>query len=179
MTTSPFGTKLLSLTTLLLLSTALPTLAAPAETPEAFVRRVYARYRMSEAPGVPADRKGGAPLYAAALLDAFARDQELSQGEVGAIDGDPIFDCQDYCKLRVRSVAITKGEAHTVKARVEFTNLQYHETVTLILAPTPAGWRIADVSNKSMKSVMAVLQDEIAHPAPTDPPSGATQPPKP
>ena len=145
-------------------------LSAAAEAPEAFVRRVYARYKTSDAPGVPTDRKGGVPFYATALLDAFAKDEELSHGEVGAIDGDPICDCQDYGNLRVKSVAITKGEADTVKAQVDFTNLRYHETVTLTLTQTPAGWRIADVANKGMKSVMAVLQDEIAHPTPPEPP---------
>lgn len=149
---------------------ALPAIAAPAETPEAFARRVYARYRTSDAPGVPTDRKGGAPYYTAAMLDLFARDEDILHGEVGAIDADPICACQDHGTVRVKSVEITPGEAETVQARVRFTNLRYRETVTLTLAQTPAGWRIADVGSKDMKSVVAVLQDEIAHPTPPEPP---------
>lgn len=159
---------------------AFPAIAAPAETPEAFARRVYARYRTSDAPGVPTDRKGGAPYYTAALLDLFAKDEDILHDEVGAIDADPICACQDHGTVRVRSVDITPGQADTVEARVRFTNLQYNEAVTLTLAQTPAGWRIADVGSKDMKSVKAVLQDEIAHPTPPEPPgSPIAAPPKP
>ena len=163
MTIVPFRTSRAGLAAALLLATALPALAAPPETPETFVRRVYALYRTG-GPGVPTDRPGGTPFYTAALLDAFATEEKLAHGEVGAIDGDPICDCQDFGKVRVKTVAVTPGEADTVKARVDFTNFGSKQIVTLTLSRTPAGWRIADVANSGMKSVMSVLQDAIAHP---------------
>lgn len=156
-----------------LLATPLPTTAAPAETPEAFVRRVYVLYHPG-GPGVSTERPAGTPFYTEALLDAFAKDSELLHGEVGAIDADPICACQDFGKVRVTKVAITGAGADTVSARVNFTNLRYRETVILTLARTPAGWRIADVGSKDMKSVMAALQDEIAHPTPAEPPDEST-----
>ena len=132
------------------------------------MRRVYARYRTSADPGVPMDRPGGAAFYAAALLDAFAKDSALAHGEVGAIDSDPICDCQAYGKLRVKKVALTWSGASKVEAEVNFDNLDHHEAVVLTLSRTAAGWRIADVGSKGMKSVLAVLQKSIAHPIQPD-----------
>jgi hypothetical protein len=134
------------------------------ETPDAFVRRVYARYH-SSGPGVSTERPAGTPYYSAQLLDAFAKDVELAKGEVGAIDGDPICSCQDYGNLRVKSVTISEAGPDAAKARVAFTNLGSQTVVTLSLIRTPAGWRIADVEDKESGSVLALLRAEIAHAA--------------
>ena len=146
------------------LALTVPALAAPAETPEAFVRRVYARYG-DKGPGVPTTRPAGTPFYAAALLDAFAKDQKLAGGEVGSIDGDPVCDCQDWGKLRVRQVAITPGQNGAVLARVAFTNFNKPQAVTLTLAATPDGWRIADIGNGSAPSIAALLKEAAKTPA--------------
>ncbi len=160
---SPSGLRIIRVVTGLLVLTALPAMAASIEKPETFVRRVYARYR-TDGPGLPMERPGGSAFYTGALLDAFAKDSALANGEIGAIDSDPICVCQDYENLRVTAVAIENGEADTVKARVKFTNLQYHETVTLTLSRTAAGWRIADVGSQHQPSIMALIRDSIAHP---------------
>lgn len=160
----------------ILVSATLPSLAAPSETPEAFVRRVYALYR-DKGPGVSTSRPEGTPFFSAALLDAFAKDEELAHGEVGAIDADPICACQDFGKLRVKRVTVTPAAADTVKARVEITNFGAPDTMTLTLLRTQGGWRIDDVGSQGMKSVMAVLKHAIAHPIQDTPPSDAKPPP--
>ena len=156
----------------LLVSTSLPAFAAASESPEDFVRRIYARYH-AKGPGVPMDRRGGAAFYAPALLDAFAKDEAMAHGEVGTIDGDPLCGCQEY-NLRVKSVAVETSDADLVKARVGLVNLGSANTVTLTLSRTPSGWRIADVGDKDTKSVMALLQDAASHAIGHDP-----SPPKP
>lgn len=159
-----------------LLLASLPTQAASGETPEAFVRRVYTLYRANGA-GVSTQRPEGTPFYAAALLDAFAKEEELVHGEVGAIDADPICSCQDHGTIRVKRVTVAPGKGDTVTARADIKNLGANDTIVFTLSPTPAGWRIADIGNEEMKSVMAVLQDAIAHPIQEDLPRGATPPP--
>lgn len=146
------------------------TLPAPAgqntpradETPEQFVRRVYAHYHR-DGPGVSTSRPDGTPYYAPALLDAFAKDSEASHGEVGAIDSDPLCACQDYGDLKITRISVAAANADTAKAQVTFRNLRYRSTVILTLSRMTDGWRIADVGHKRMKSVKAVLQDSIAH----------------
>jgi hypothetical protein len=164
------------LLTVTFFSTALPALAAPAESPEAFVRRVYARYARDKGPGVSTERPAGTPYFAAPLLDAFAKDQELAHGEVGAIDADPVCDCQDWGKLRVKQVAVTPGQGGAVLARVTFTNFGKPQTLTLTLADTPDGWRIADIGSKDIKSLKAFLDESNAHPV-TDTPADSSKPP--
>lgn len=60
--------------------------------------------------------------------------------------------------LRVRSVVVSKKDGSTVQARVAFVNPGSPSTVTLILSQTSAGWRIADVGNKGVESVVALLK---------------------
>jgi hypothetical protein len=170
MITFPSETTFARLMASLFLFTSPPALAASAETPETFVRRVYSLYRTFDDPGVPMDRTGGAAFYTTTLLDAFAKDVELAHGQIGAIDSDPICACQAYGPLRIRKVAIIGGAADTVKAQVNFVNSAYRETVVLTLSRTPAGWRIADVGNRAMKSVLAALRESNAHPIEPDKP---------
>ena len=144
------------------------------ETPERFVRRVYSNYR-HKGPGVSTLRPAGTPYYSAALLDAFAKDSDAAHGEVGAIDGDPICNCQDFDTLRVTRITVSTLQGDLAKAEVRFQNLNEHEAVTLTLTQTQQGWRITDIADKNMKSLMALLQESIAHPA-QEPSTGAETP---
>ena len=155
-----------------------PALADASETPESFVHRIYARYRTG-GPGVSTDRPGGAAFYAAPLLDALAKDEALAHGEVGTIDGDPLCNCQDFGKLKLTHLAVTPAGAEAVEAVVDFVNLGSKQRVTLTLAKTPAGWRIADVGDTSMKSLMALLQDAAARGAETARPGASPASPQP
>lgn len=163
----------------LLASTLVPAAAAQPspprdETPERFVRRVYSNYRHN-GPGVSTLRPAGTPYYSAALLDAFAKDSDAAHGEVGAIDGDPICNCQDFDALRVTRISVSALQGDMVKAEVGFDVTKEHEAVTLTLTRTQQGWRIADIADKTMKSLMALLQESLAHPA-QEPPTGTETP---
>ena len=145
--------------------TALPVPAAFDETPEAFVRRVYARYGGAKGPGVATDRKGGAPFYSKDMLDGFAASEAVGDGDVGPIDYDPICGCQDYKNLRLKTVTVEKADESAATVRVGFANLGSTGRRTLILARTAAGWRIADIADSEKdgnKSVLAALR--TAHP---------------
>ena len=136
--------------------------AAPNETPDAFVRRVYSRYR-AHGPEVSTSRPGGTLFYAPALLDLFAKDEALAKGEVGAIDGDPLCGCQDHASIAVKKVAVSDRSADRVKVEVTIRTLATTSAVTLTLLQTPDGWRIADVGDKTVGSIVALLKDSISH----------------
>lgn len=158
-----------SIVLLTVLGTAVPagaeqTTSTSGETPEHFIRRVYSRYRHG-GPGVLTSRPEGTPYYTAELLDAVAKDLEAAHGEVGAIDSDPLCGCQDFDGLRVTRVSLDTSAADTPKAHVAFVNLKQKGAVTLTLSRTLRGWRIADVSEKDMPSLMALLKEDAAHPA--------------
>lgn len=158
---------MLGLAASLVLVSILPAAAAADEAPEAFVRRVYARYGAG-GPGVSLERPGGDAFYAAGLLDALAKAQaKVPQGDIGPIDDDPICACQDYTALRVDRIAVGRPEGDRVEVRVAFTDGGARSRVTLTLTRTPAGWRIADVGDRGIPSIMAVLRNAIAHPGGT------------
>lgn len=152
-----------ALAVMMVLPTVFPTRAAPTEKPETFVHRVYARYR-ANGPNVLTTRPEGTPYYAATLLDEFAKDEALAHGEVRAIDSDPLCSCQDHGTVEVKAIAISAGSVDTVKARVTLRNFGVNSTIVLTLLQTPAGWRIADVSDQDTKSLLAYLRDSNAQP---------------
>ena len=106
--------SIVGLGALLVSMSAVPAVSASPEKPEAFVRRVYARY-VNDGPGIQMARPDGTPFYAAVLLDAFATD---SAGNASSIDWDPLCNCQTWEKLRIKSVAMAAEQSDSVKARL-------------------------------------------------------------
>ena len=135
---------------------ALALAAAPAaESPRAFVERIYSGYRTSGfSPFARPER-----WFAPRLLAAIKEDSRLAHGEVGYLDGDPVCQCQDAAGLKARIVRVRpQGPA---KASVSVTiGLQGYtpRPAQLSLVRTQAGWRIADVASPQEKSLLAALE---------------------
>jgi hypothetical protein len=83
------------------------------------------------------------PQLAAALDTIGAREEETGEIFWGA---DPICDCQDFGDFShtITSIAIASDRA-TVKLSV--SNFGETAARTIILAKTPAGWRVHDLGN--------------------------------
>src|SRR6478672_4968949 len=100
---------------------ALALAAAPvAETPKAYLERIYASYRDTNfSPFNHPDR-----YFSPRLKAAIDEDARLSNGEVGYVDGDPICQCQDADGLRARVLRVhMKGAGNaTVEVMVDFTD---------------------------------------------------------
>jgi Protein of unknown function (DUF3828) len=78
------------------------------------------------------------------LADLIWKDAKSSNGEVGAIDGDPLYNAQDTeIKKLVVGGASVKGEAATVL--VTFTNFGKKQAINYLLKKTTQGWRIDDI----------------------------------
>lgn len=135
---------------------ALALAAAPlAETPKAFLERVYASYRdRNFSPFVRADR-----YFAPRLKAAIDQDARLAKGEVGYIDGDPICQCQDSDGLRAKVVRIRRQGSGKAFAEVL---LDYPDStathVRFTLVRTKAGWRITDVSSGDEPSLLRAIE---------------------
>ena len=135
---------------------ALALAAAPvAETPRAFLERVYASYRDHDfSPFEHAER-----FFAPKLKAAIDEDSRLAHGEVGYLDGDPICQCQDSDGLKSKVLRIRLQGADKALAEVL---LDYPDStathVKFSLVKTKAGWRIADVSSGDEPSLLAAIQ---------------------
>jgi hypothetical protein len=102
-------------------------------------------------------------IFAPSLIALFDEDARLAHGEVGALDGDPLCDCQDdggmtFTIARVRFV--DPAHAHAAAAVVRSypdSKPPEVETITLDLEMTKGRWRVYDVRSKDTPSLRALL----------------------
>jgi len=121
-----------------------PALAQDQASVRAFLADIYRPYgsEKQQGPSLDHPRRWFEPV----LAEAMRRDasQAARRGEVGALDGDPFCDCQDFERFtaKIGPITLAKGSARAV---VRFRN---GRPMTLVydLVSTRAGWRIRDIS---------------------------------
>jgi hypothetical protein len=92
------------------------------------------------------------------LADMIWKDAVSSKGEVGALDGDPLYDAQDMeIKNFAIGDAVTKGDSATVP--VTFENFGKNVTITFSLKQVNKVWKIDDIKYMRGDSLMKWLRD--------------------
>lgn len=114
-------------------------------TPDALVKDLYWQHDHKHSPFF--QRRSRALLYKyfeKSLADLIWKDAIRSKDEVGAIDGDPLYDAQD---MEIRKFAIGKPKYEDMKAKVEvsFENFGKKKTIVFVLLNGEMGWRISDI----------------------------------
>jgi hypothetical protein len=129
--------------------------APPAETPRAFVERLYAGYRN---PDYSPFAKPGR-IFAPSLVAAIREDARLSRGEVGYLDGDPICQCQDAAGMRhsIEDLRQESGTRAIARVRLAFADSDFR-ALELRLVRAGPGWRIADVATAGEPSLLESLR---------------------
>jgi hypothetical protein len=126
------------------------------ESPEHFLRRLYAPYQKNrDAPAVTG--RIAPSVFAPPLLALIRRDEALAHGEVGTLDYDPICSCQDYDPLKSLSISLAPAADNTAHATVSFKTLGDTVTVNYDLVRIGASWRIADIMTKDVPSLRDLL----------------------
>lgn len=127
----------------------------PAETPRAFMERLYASYRHANYSPFTHPEK----VFAPRLLAAINEDSRLAQGEVGYLDGDPVCQCQDAGGLKATIVQVRMQGSTKATVSVAIGLEGYKpRPAEFSLVKTNAGWRIADVSSPAEKSLLNGLE---------------------
>ena len=146
----------------LALAAGSPASAADLAGARAFVAQLYSHY------GDPAkavfDPTGAdaKTVFDPSMVALFHKNARLTpKGDIGAIDGDPICDCQDDGGMRSRIVAARMVAADTATAEVElvFALAKPPEVrrLTLTLVTIHGQWRIYDIHSKETPSFRAYL----------------------
>jgi hypothetical protein len=78
-------------------------------------------------------------------------------GDVGALDGDPICDCQDFQISHVRAEVRPAGAGRAVAA-VRFRNFGRAQAVTLDLIAVGGAWRVDNVHSASIPDLADFLR---------------------
>jgi hypothetical protein len=126
-----------------------------AETPRAFVERLYAAYRSDTWSPLSRPER----VFAPPLVAAIREERRLSPDEVGFMDADPLCDCQDPSGMRSRIEAVSAPGPGTAIVRV---TLRFgpadRRDLRLRLVRLASGWRIADISSADEPSLLADLK---------------------
>jgi Protein of unknown function (DUF3828) len=126
-----------------------------AESPRAFVERVYAGYRSDDYNPLNHSER----LFAARLNAAIKEDERLAHGEVGFLDGDPLCNCQDTSGMHSHVLSINRaGSRATAHVLVTWQGSSDRRDVRLDLVQTGKGWRIADVGTSEELSLLKDLE---------------------
>lgn len=141
---------------------AAPSVAQAQDAPSAreFARGLYGAYH-----GHGPDYLGrqADAVFAPALLRLIRRDAaETPAGDVGALDGDPICDCQDFDGLRNVDVRIAGGANGHARATIRFQITGQRRTVGLDLVAVGGHWRVSDVHTADTPSLVRLLTRSLS-----------------
>ena len=98
--------------------------------------------------------------FDAPLLKLYQRDEREAKGEVGRLDGDPLYDAQD---LEITDFNISPAETAGAETNVtvRFQNMHKPHHIVYLLTHTPEGWRISDIRYDRGSSLKKILQADL------------------
>jgi hypothetical protein len=127
--------------------------------PDALVADLYQASKQKRSPFF--QTRSRALLYKyfeKSLADMIWKDAVHSKGEVGAIDGDPLYDAQD---MEIKKFAIKKPRYEEGRALVDvtFENFGKPQTVGFIVVKGKTGWRIRDIVYSEGRTLRSELKE--------------------
>jgi hypothetical protein len=133
--------------------------AAKQVGPDALVADLYRQHNHKHSPFF--QTRSRALLYKyfeKGIADLIWKDAVHSKGEVGAIDGDPLFDAQD---MEIKKFAIKKPRYEEGRALVDvtFENLGKPQTIMFIVVKGRTGWRIRDIVYSEGRTLGSELKE--------------------
>lgn len=128
-------------------------------TPEALVADLYKAHDGKKSPFFQTkDRALVDKYFTKSTADLIWKDAISSKGEVGALEGDPLYAAQD---TQIKNFAIGKGDVKGDNATVavNFTNYGQKNTVTFLLKMVNGGWKIDDIIWPEGTSMVKVIRE--------------------
>jgi hypothetical protein len=114
-------------------------------SPRALVVDLYRQHNRKHSPFFQKKSRALVNKYfVKALADLIWKDATTSRGEVGALDGDPLYDAQDM-EIKNFVIGQTISEGEIAQVPVSFENFGRKVQITFLLIKTGAGWRITDI----------------------------------
>jgi len=144
-----FSRSALIIVTIIIATTASQSLRAQSSnrrlSPNELVADLYKQHNRKHGPFF--QTRSRALLYKyfeRSLADMIWKDAVSSKGEVGIIDGDPLYDAQD---MEIKNFTIGKAVFEDGKARltVSFDNFGEKKSIIFVLVNGRSGWRISDI----------------------------------
>ena len=150
-----------------LLLAGAPVQSADLAGAKAFLVQVYSHYPQRRGgPEFDPTGRSAAAVFDPGLANLFREDVRLTpQGDVGAVDSDPLCACQDDDGLVVTIEAVTPSGPAAASARVKlrFAAAKPPEIQRLAidLVAVQGQWRIHDIHSKDQPSLRAYLEQSV------------------
>lgn len=145
MKTANFRRNAFALFSILVLSSTVAFGRSQTSDPRALVVDLYKQHDAKKSPFFQTeDRSRLDKYFVKSLADLIWKDANDSAGEVGVIDGDPLYDAQDTeIKAFAIGKAVTKGSSATVP--VTFRNFGKRVKITFALKQSRGDWKIDNI----------------------------------
>mgnify|MGYP001062711887 CR=1 FL=1 len=117
-----------------------------AETPEAFLKAIYAAY-LGDGSGIDLNDKRALDRYFTPDLATMIADDRAhaeAAEDVPMLDGDPFIDAQDW-EIENLAITVEHGAEGKATGHVRLVNAGTPVAIDVRLVETPAGWRIRDI----------------------------------
>jgi Protein of unknown function (DUF3828) len=126
-------------------------------SPNALVANLYREHNLKRSPFFQTRSRARVDRYfTKRLADLIWKDAKTSKGEVGALDGDPLYNAQDI-KIRHFAIGAPKYADDKAEVHVTFENLgQKYEFVFQLIKET-SGWRIDDIKYGDGTTLVGIL----------------------
>jgi hypothetical protein len=91
------------------------------------------------------------------LLKLYLKDKREAKGEVGRLDGDPLYNAQEL-QITDFSISAPKISGTEAVVTVRFKNIGKPKRFECVLHQTAKGWRISDMRYDDGYSLKKILQ---------------------
>jgi hypothetical protein len=128
-------------------------------SPDALVADLYKANKQKRSPFFQTRSRSLLYKYfVKSLADLIWKDAIKSKGEVGAIDGDPLYDAQD---TEIKKFVIKKPRFEEGRALVDvtFENFGEKQTIMFIIVKGKTGWRIRDIVYSEGRTLSSELKE--------------------
>jgi Protein of unknown function (DUF3828) len=147
---------------LITLTTAATTTFAGEPSPKDVVAQLYQAHRSKHDPLDETALLGR--YFDAELLKLYLKDRSEAKGEVGRLDGDPLYNAQDF-EIKDFSISAPKMSPSRTGMQalvtVSFKNFGKSTRIEYVLSKTAKGWRIGDIRYDDGTSLKKILQGPL------------------
>jgi len=148
----------------LLTLTAATTTFAGELSPKDVVAQLYKAYGTEQSPA--GETRLFSRYFDDELLKLYLKDKREAKGEVGRLDGDPLYNAQEVqiTDFSISAPKITGGPSRSgteALVTVRFKNIGKPTRVECVLRRTVHGWKISDIRYDDGYSLKKILQSPL------------------
>ena len=125
--------------------------------PNALVADLYRQHNLKRSPFFQTRSRARVDHYfTKRLADLIWKDARSSKGEVGALDGDPLYNAQDM-KITRFSIGSPKYSNGKAEVSVSFENIGKKTEILFQLDKVGNGWKIDDIKYDDGTTLIGIL----------------------